>query len=576
MTTRKVFLSISCLIFLGVLLATSAAGTCVTTETRLCLLDDSFSVEAHWESTDGSSGAARVAAQTGLYGGPLTHPLTGETLWLKTRSAGSFWFFGPENLELQVAVLDACGVNGNVWVKYAATTNVAFTLEVTHLPTGIVRSYDNPLGQLADAVIDVTAFAGGSFCPVPQSISDFDGDGVSDSSDNCPSTANAGQDDEDGDGIGDACDNCSATPNPFQEDGDGDGLGDACDLLCHVEDRDGDTVGDTCDNCPETPNGDQLDSDHDTVGDACDNCPGVANRRQADADGDGVGDACDAESDPGPDPGPEPEPDALVCDLSSDVTTLGAGGTATLSWTTEHAVEVVIEPQPGAVAVTGSAEVSPAETTTYELEATGEAGADPATCRASATIEVDLAGDLVVPSCELGVVVDAASGDFFEGIYRIVAGEPFRLEWSSGDAVSATLEPGFGEVELQGSRDLVAEADAGLTHYDFTAYSATGHARICSASVEVFGPLETQIVVETTEVAVDTTLEVAAETEEAVGEARAEWRIVGPTGLVQLVSGDEILELTFDLVGRHTIELTVTDELGRVAEDEVVIEVSAL
>jgi len=41
-------------------------------------------------------------------------------------------------------------------------------------------------------------------------VADADGDGVADSSDNCPSTANTSQADNDGDGVGNACD---STPN---------------------------------------------------------------------------------------------------------------------------------------------------------------------------------------------------------------------------------------------------------------------------------------------------------------------------------------------------------------------------
>ncbi len=48
---------------------------------------------------------------------------------------------------------------------------------------------------------------------------DADGDGVPDSSDNCPTVANAGQQDQDGDGKGDVCDS----------DGDGDGVANASD-----------------------------------------------------------------------------------------------------------------------------------------------------------------------------------------------------------------------------------------------------------------------------------------------------------------------------------------------------------
>ena len=88
---------------------------------------------------------------------------------------------------------------------------------------------------------------------------DFDGDGVSNVLDNCPSTSNADQADTDGDGVGDACDNCAAAPNPDQLDADGDGLGDACDQ----SDEDGfmDAVEvylgtDPLDNCPDDPSDD--------------------------------------------------------------------------------------------------------------------------------------------------------------------------------------------------------------------------------------------------------------------------------------------------------------------------------
>jgi FtsP/CotA-like multicopper oxidase with cupredoxin domain len=84
---------------------------------------------------------------------------------------------------------------------------------------------------------------------------DDDGDGVTNTNDNCPNTPNPGQEDADGDGVGDVCDNCPLVANPGQEDTDGDGL------------------GDSCDNCPTTPNPGQENADGDAAGDACDLCP---------------------------------------------------------------------------------------------------------------------------------------------------------------------------------------------------------------------------------------------------------------------------------------------------------------
>ena len=73
---------------------------------------------------------------------------------------------------------------------------------------------------------------------------DFDGDGITDGNDNCPTVANPGQEDADADNIGDCCDSDSP-------------------------DADGDDVADTCDNCPALYNPSQLDGDNDGIGDLC-------------------------------------------------------------------------------------------------------------------------------------------------------------------------------------------------------------------------------------------------------------------------------------------------------------------
>ncbi len=66
------------------------------------------------------------------------------------------------------------------------------------------------------------------------------------------------------------------------------------DVPAAITDLDGDGDLNASDNCPEKPNGDQMDADMDGLGDACDNCPSTASANQNDSDHDGVGDPCDA------------------------------------------------------------------------------------------------------------------------------------------------------------------------------------------------------------------------------------------------------------------------------------------
>ena len=118
---------------------------------------------------------------------------------------------------------------------------------------------------------------------------DTDGDGVSDGSDNCPTTANRDQADADVDGRGDACDVCPLDP---ADDIDADGLCanvDNCPLAANADqtDADADGQGDVCD----------PDDDNDAAPDTTDNCPRAANADQADADADGAGDVCDPDDD---------------------------------------------------------------------------------------------------------------------------------------------------------------------------------------------------------------------------------------------------------------------------------------
>ena len=82
-------------------------------------------------------------------------------------------------------------------------------------------------------------------CEACGGTADSDGDGVPNSSDNCPSTANPDQADSDGDGVGDACDGCPSDPDKASPGACGCGSPDV--------DSDGDGAFDCNDACPNDP-----------------------------------------------------------------------------------------------------------------------------------------------------------------------------------------------------------------------------------------------------------------------------------------------------------------------------------
>jgi hypothetical protein len=182
--------------------------------------------------------------------------------------------------------------------------------------TGTVVGDGADQNTFVDNVINGGLVVGGGTC------SDSDGDGVPDSSDNCPGTVNADQANFDGDANGDVCDidddndglvdtsepgsaTCPPLGGQFDPDCDNDLRSDG------PNDPDGGgPILAGPDNCITVANSDQLNTDGDAFGNACDtdddndgvldgadNCPVNANASQSNMDGDSLGDACDDEDD---------------------------------------------------------------------------------------------------------------------------------------------------------------------------------------------------------------------------------------------------------------------------------------
>lgn len=62
-------------------------------------------------------------------------------------SSGAFWFFGEENLELVVKLVDVCAELGEDWFYVAGLTNLEVELTVLDVASGEERRYRNPQGR---------------------------------------------------------------------------------------------------------------------------------------------------------------------------------------------------------------------------------------------------------------------------------------------------------------------------------------------------------------------------------------------------------------------------------------------
>src|SRR5580698_478417 len=80
-------------------------------------------------------------------------------------------------------------------------------------------------------------------------------------------------------------------------------------------------------------------------------------------------------------PAPTPQPTVT---LNASPTSVNAGGTVTLSWSSTNATDLDIEPSIGKVAPQGSTPANPTQSTTFTITATGSGGT--ATATASVTV----------------------------------------------------------------------------------------------------------------------------------------------------------------------------------------------
>lgn len=117
---------------------------CVKSDTVLCIENNPG--DARFQLTvdfthSGTPGTGQASLQT-----------------LGIAHGGSFWFFGQDNPEILVKVLNGCAENHKFWVFLTAGTNVGFTVHVKDTTTSATKTYTNSDGVAALPVQDTGAF----------------------------------------------------------------------------------------------------------------------------------------------------------------------------------------------------------------------------------------------------------------------------------------------------------------------------------------------------------------------------------------------------------------------------------
>jgi len=96
--------------------------------------------------------------------------------------------------------------------------------------------------------------------------------------------------------------------------------------------------------------------------------------------------ACHKKQVAAPPPPPPPPPPAPTVNLTAEPSTVEKGQSVTLSWTSQNATDLTLEPSVGKVQAQGSTTVTPQDSTTYTLTATGPGGSQTATARVTVTV----------------------------------------------------------------------------------------------------------------------------------------------------------------------------------------------
>jgi hypothetical protein len=124
-------------------------SACVPSDTVLCLDDfpgdRRFQVSASFQTVLGGGRSGKAQAI------PLSP--------LGVVHGGLFWFFGADNPEMVLKIVNGCAINGRYWAFISAGTNAGFTVTVADTIEVNSKTYTNTDQTAAQAVQDTSALA---------------------------------------------------------------------------------------------------------------------------------------------------------------------------------------------------------------------------------------------------------------------------------------------------------------------------------------------------------------------------------------------------------------------------------
>jgi hypothetical protein len=136
-----------------------------------------------------------------------------------------------------------------------------------------------------------------------------------------------------------------------------------------------------------------------------------------------------------------------------------------LRWSSQNATGLDLEPGVGKVQPEGSTSVTPQDSITYTLTATGPGGTPSPLAHVSITVQPPASTPQEVGEVRASLTLEPT---------RIEKGQSVKLLWDSQNASDLDLEPGVGKVPATGSRSVTPQES---TTYTLTATGPGGTKR---------------------------------------------------------------------------------------------------